>query len=205
MKKLLNILLGCLISGIGVIILRHAHISTGGTAGLSLSLSYLFNTSFAAIFFAVNIPFYVFSFMKMGWKFTLSTISAVTILSLITGMDKLLPAFQIPTFVGAVAGGLIIGLGLSYLFINGASLGGTNITALFLQKAYNINPAKTNFIIDFFIVILSFYSVGLFRGISSVLSIAVTSGVISYFKGRIPNNNQIAEETESNLIINRAT
>ncbi len=60
MKRILLILTACLITSAGVLTLRHSHVLTGGTAGLSLSLSYLFHSSFAMIFFLVNIPFYVF-------------------------------------------------------------------------------------------------------------------------------------------------
>lgn len=196
MKKLLTIAGGCLLAAIGVIILRHAHIVTGGTAGLSLNLSYYFNLPFSSLFFAVNLPFYVFSFLRMGWRFTLSTLAAVTLLSLMTGIDKWLPSFQIPPVSGALAGGLIIGFGLSLLFMNGASLGGTNMLALFLQKKYNINPGKTNFVIDFFVVSLSFYSVGPFRGLLSVVSIAVTSAIISYYKGKISKTHIKAPEVK---------
>ncbi|RBN39818.1 hypothetical protein DMN50_18355, partial [Priestia megaterium] len=69
MKKVLWIILGCTIASIGVLILRHSHVVTGGTAGLSLSLSYALPLSFAVIFFLINIPFYLFSFFQMGWKF----------------------------------------------------------------------------------------------------------------------------------------
>lgn len=200
MNKLSNILLGCFITSIGVIVLRHAQIVTGGTAGLSLMLSYFFNISFASIFFLINIPFYIFSFMKMGLKFTLSTLSAVTVLSLITSVDKWLPEFTIPTLAGSIVGGLIIGFGLSIVFINGASFGGTNMLALFLQKKYNINPGKTNFVFDFLVVIFSFYSVGLLKGILSVLSIAITSYVISYFNEIISSNNQSINNSNANSI-----
>lgn len=188
MDKLIKVFLGCLVTSIGVIILRHSYVVTGGTAGLSLMISYFLNMQFASIFFAINIPFYIFSFVKMGWNFTLSTLAAVTTLSLMTGVDKWLPSFSIPTLIGAAFGGLIIGFGLSIIAINGASLGGTNMLAIFLQKRYNINPGITNFILDFVVVILSFYSVGVFKGMLSILSIAITSSIINYFKGKISNS-----------------
>lgn len=205
MRKIINILCGCLIASIGLIILKHAHIVTGGTAGLSLTLSYFLNKPFAILFFAVNIPFYIFSFIRMGWKFTLSTLFAVTALSLITWVDKWLPAFTVNILLGAMVGGLIIGVGLSFLFINGASLGGSNMLALFLQRRYNINPGKTNFLFDFLIVISSFYSVGLIKGMLSVLSIAITSCVISYFKVKITNSNDNEKGIKSNSILSKAS
>ncbi|WP_034670522.1 YitT family protein [Ectobacillus panaciterrae] len=197
MIKIINILFGCLITSIGVLLLRHAHIITGGTAGLSLSLSYILNMPFATLFFAVNIPFYVFSFIRMGWKFTVSTIFAVTILSLMTGVDRWLPPFSIPALLGAVVGGIIIGFGLSILFLNNSSLGGANILALFLQKRFNWNPGKINFLFDFLVVISGIYSVGVTKGIYSILSISIISSIISYFKNKIANRDTAEKDAKN--------
>ncbi|MBB6453725.1 uncharacterized membrane-anchored protein YitT (DUF2179 family) [Salirhabdus euzebyi] len=185
MKKYLYILLGCMITAIGVIFLNHSSLVTGGTAGLALSVSYLFTLPFSIVFFMINIPFYIFSFVRMGWKFTLSTILSVTILSGLTSLDQFLPGFTIPMWVGAIVGGLFIGVGLSVLFMNGSSLGGANILSLFLQKRYNINPGKTTFIFDGIVVLSGLYAVGLIKGLFSILSIAVISKVIGYFKNEI--------------------
>lgn len=195
MKRVLLIALGCLLTSIGTIILQHAEVMTGGTAGLSLLLSYASSLPFGLVFFLVNIPFYVLSVMMMGWSFTVSTILTVTLLSFMTGIDKWLPAFSIPTSVGAVVGGLIIGFGLSLLFMNRTSLGGTNTLALILQKKFNWNPGKLNFIFDFVVVIYGFYSIGFVKGILSVLSILVTSCIISFYKNRIDASNQLVKRS----------
>ncbi|KAB2495456.1 YitT family protein [Priestia endophytica] len=185
MKRIFSILLACLLTGTGVIILNHSHVVTGGTAGLSLSLAYLSDAPFTILFFLINIPFYIFSFFKMGMKFTVTTICAVTLLSLITAVNPFLPYFEVPSILGAVVGEAVIGLGLSFLFINGASLGGFNIVTLYFQKRFQLNPGKVNFLLDFAVVLLSMYSIGIFKGLCSVASIAVTSFIIGYFKRQI--------------------
>lgn len=184
MTNILKILLGCFIVAAGVIILQHASLLTGGTAGLSLGLVYLFHMPFSFFFFLINIPFYIFSFVTMGWRFTASTILAITFLSILTSVDALLPAFAIHPLAGALFGGAIIGLGVSYLFINGASLGGAHILALFLQKKFNLNPGKVNFSFDFMVISLSLFTVGLLNGLYSIVSVLVLSWIISYFKGK---------------------
>jgi hypothetical protein len=42
-----------------------------------------------------------------------------------------------------------------------------------------------NFLLDFAVVLLSMYSIGIFKGLCSVASIAVTSFIIGYFKRQI--------------------
>ncbi|UTR05281.1 YitT family protein [Alkalihalobacillus sp. LMS6] len=187
-KKMASILAGCFIVAIGVLLLRHAGLVTGGTAGLTLTLSYLISLPFSLLFFLVNIPFYIFSFMRMGLSFTIITALSVTLLSLLTAVDTFLPSFTVPMFAGAVFGGLSIGLGLTLLFKNQASLGGANILALFLQKKAGIDPGKTNFLFDATVVLLSFLVIGVIPGLLSILSIVITSKVISLFKNSFVKN-----------------
>lgn len=182
MKRWLLIFLGCFLAALGVIVLTHSNLVTGGTAGLSLSLAYLTGLPFAALFFLINIPFYVFSFSRMGLSFTLTTIGSVTILTLMTSMNAFLPDFSIPYWFGAILGGVFIGIGLSILFRHQASLGGSNILALFLQKRFGFDPGKTNFLFDCIVVATSLYAIGWVKGFFSVVSIAITSKVISYYK-----------------------
>lgn len=184
MSKIFKILLGSFIVAIGVIILQHSNLLTGGTAGLSLGLVYIFNMPFSLFFFVINIPFYIFSFITMGWRFTVSTILAVSFLSILTSVDIWLPSFAIPSLLGAILGGVIVGFGVSYLFINGASLGGAHILALFLQKKLNMNPGKVSFSFDFVVILISLFTVGILNGIYSILSIIILSYILSYFKGK---------------------
>lgn len=195
MMKFLSILFGCFLTSVGLIMLNHSFLVTGGTAGLALNIAYLFSTPFAIVFFIINIPFYIFSVIRMGLKFTLYTAMSVSILTAFLWLGSwLLPDFTLPIVAGAIVGGLLVGLGSSVLFINGSSLGGAQILALFLQKRYNFNPGKTNFIFDFIVVVSSIYTVGLIKGLCSILSIAIASKVIGYFK------NQIATTTKTKKI-----
>jgi len=194
MKRSFYIVLGCLLTSIGTIILQHAHVMTGGTAGLSLILSYVLGIPFGAVFFLINVPFYVLAVKVMGWSFTVSTLFAVTLVSFMTGLDQFISDFSISMPIGSVLGGAIIGFGISILFMNRTSLGGTNILALILQKKLNWNPGKLNFIFDFLVVCFGFYSVGVVQGLLSILSIALTSGIISYFKNKIAVSNQSVQQ-----------
>ncbi|MFA9560084.1 YitT family protein [Evansella sp. AB-rgal1] len=184
MLRFINIVIGCFIVSFGVLVLQNSEIITGGTAGLALSISYSINISFAIAFFLVNIPFYILSVRKMGWKFTLSTFFAVSLLSIMTELLQFIPNFEVTPLFGAILGGSVIGIGVTVLFMNGASLGGANILALVLQKKLQINPGKTMFLFDFFVILIGLYSVGIVRGFYSVISIFFISIIISLMKGK---------------------
>ncbi len=136
MRNLLGVLSGIFITSIGAIILKGPEIATGGTAGLALAGSYIFDISFSLIFFLINIPFYIFSYFQTGIKFTLTTIFSVSVLSLFTSIISKFAVFSysFPAFIGVVIGGGLVGFGLSLLFNNNSSLGGLNIIGLYFSK-----------------------------------------------------------------------
>ncbi len=190
MRNFWNVVIGCFISCIGILFLRHSHLVTGGAPGLALGMSYLTGVPFSVMFIVVNLPFYILSIMRMGWNFTLSTLLAAITLSFMTEIDRGLPDLVIPDYVGAVVGGGIVGFGLSFLFWNGASLGGVNILVLYLNRRFGWDPGKTTFVVDFIVVLSGVYTVGVAKGLYSLLSVVILSSIISFFKGRISRRNK---------------
>ncbi|WP_372379547.1 YitT family protein [Vibrio natriegens] len=65
--------MGTSLVSFGVLFLKQVGMVTGGTAGLSLFLSYNFQLEFGTIFFLVNLPFYYLAIRRMGWLFCLKT------------------------------------------------------------------------------------------------------------------------------------
>ncbi|WP_051251390.1 YitT family protein [Paenibacillus harenae] len=194
LRNWLHIAIGCFVTTGGLIILKHSDIVTGGTAGLTLSLSPLLHVQFHYLFALLNLPFFVFSFFYMGFSFTVKTILSIALLSAFSVIDSVLPAFAIPSLVGAVVGGAFIGIGLSTLFRNGASLGGATIAAVYLHNKHGINPGITNFSFDFLVILTSLAVFPLTSGLVSALSIAVTSGILSFYKRRKRGTEQAKDE-----------
>jgi len=192
MNRPLWIAAGCLLISLGLIVLKHSEVVTGGTAGLTLSLSYMFDVPFALLFFVINIPFYFISVIQMGWNFTLSTIVSVVLVTLMTAVDRWLPDFVLNMYLGTFVGSVLCGIGLTTLFVNRASLGGVNIMALYLQKRFGTNPGTVNFAFDTLIVMLGFYSVGALQGALSIASVFIVSSIIGFAKKKISVGNRFA-------------
>lgn len=197
MHKIGKIMIGCLLCSIGILFLRHAHLVTGGIPGLTLSLSYLLGIPFSGLFLLTNIPFYILSLMRMGLGFTLSSIFAAIVLSSMTEIDRYIPAFVMSDWAGALFGGIFVGFGLSFLFLNRSSLGGVNILVLYLQKRFGWDPGKITFCIDSSIVISGIYTIGLWKGFYSLVSVVILSTIISYFKGRIAAQERLDQAAAS--------
>lgn len=183
-REWLPLLLGCIITSVGVSLLKDGRIVTGGSAGLSLSLSYLFHLKFPVMFMMINLPFFVFAWFTMGRSFTFRTIAAIALLSSLTAIEGLLPDYRIPLISEAVAGGALIGIGISMLFKSGASLGGSTILALYLHRRAGRDPGKTVFMLDLAVILTSLSAISPSGALLSGLSLAITGTVVSKYTGR---------------------
>jgi len=63
--------LGVFLCGLGMTVLTHVGLITGQTAGIAVIISYLTGWSFGAVFFVINLPFYVLAYRRLGLEFTL--------------------------------------------------------------------------------------------------------------------------------------
>ncbi len=108
----------------------------GGVIGISMMLSYLTHTQLGLLIFLINLPFMVLAFHKLGKRFVLQTLYAVTILSLATNMFH----WEIATkdsLLAPVFGGIILGTGVGLILKNNASLDGTEIMSIDLSQKFS--------------------------------------------------------------------
>ena len=118
----------------GITLLTHLGLVTGQTAGLAVLIAYATGWSFGSVFFAVNLPFYILGYLRMGARFTAKTFAAVALLSALSvWMPQHLSFAALNPWLGAVLFGFLSGSALLALFRHGASLGGVGIVALMLQ------------------------------------------------------------------------
>ena len=125
---------GATMAAFGIVILTHLGLVTGQTAGLAVLISYATGWSFGPVFFAINLPFYLLGYLRMGLAFTVKTFLAVGLLS---ALSLWLPGqvvfAALNPWLGAVLFGFVSGSALLALFRHGASLGGIGIVAVLLQ------------------------------------------------------------------------
>jgi uncharacterized membrane-anchored protein YitT (DUF2179 family) len=140
---------GTTMAAFGIVILTHLGLITGQTAGLAVLISYATGWSFGAVFFAINIPFYILGYRRMGLAFTIKTFAAVALLSLLSVFIGGWVSFATlnPIF-GAILFGFISGAALLAIFRHGASLGGIGILALLLQDRTGFRAGHTQLIFD---------------------------------------------------------
>ncbi|MEZ8157700.1 YitT family protein [Vibrio splendidus] len=179
-ENLLALILGSALVSLGVIFFNQVGLLTGGTAGLAIFITKVTDLSFGQVFFALNLPFYILSVARMGWRFTINTFIAVSIVSF--AVDHLYHVIQIAeihTLYAALIGGGLIGTGMLVIFRHKMSLGGFNILALFLQERFGIRAGKVQMALDCTIVVLSLFIVDVSLVLLSVLGAIVTNLILA--------------------------
>jgi uncharacterized membrane-anchored protein YitT (DUF2179 family) len=173
-------LLGTVLVSLGITFYAQVQLTTGSSAGLALLLQYVTGIPFGWLFFAINLPFYVLAFLRMGWPFTLKTIASVAMVSFFSiqvpgwiGIDHIEPLFA------GLIGGALMGLGMLLLFRHKASIGGINILALFLQDNFGIRAGYFQLGVDALILIAAFFILPFDRVVYSVLGALVLNLIIA--------------------------
>ncbi len=167
------LLTGTLFVGLGLALFRHAGLMTGGTVGLAFLAHYATGAAFGPLFFVINLPFYALAWQRMGRRFTLKTLAAVTLLSLLSeALPHWLRLQQVAPWFAAVGGGLLVGAGFVILFRHRASLGGLNVLVLWLQERFGWRAGHVQMAIDTVILLASWPWIDAPRLALSVLAAA---------------------------------
>ena len=144
-----GILTGALVVSIGIGFFKSAGLLTGGAVGISFLIHYASGTNFGLVLFLVNLPFYWLAAKRMGREFTLKTLATVSLVALLSEfMPSLFVISRIDPFFAAIAGGLLIGVGMVILFRHRASLGGINVLVLWLQERFGWRAGKLQMGLD---------------------------------------------------------
>lgn len=174
------LLTGTLLIALAVLMYRHAGLLSGGTAGLAFLAHYASGWAFGALFFVINLPFYWLAWRHMGRAFTLKTLVAVLLLSLLTELLPRWLSFQtLQPLLAAVLGGMLMGTGFLILFRHRASLGGVGIIALVLQEQRGWRAGHVQMAIDAAIVAGAFALVEPLRVFFSILGALALNMVLA--------------------------
>ena len=154
------ILTGTFLVAQGVFFLQSADLLTGGTTGLALLISQFTPFSFGLLYFLVNCPFYLLAWKRFGRRFAINSAISGALVSVMTDHFSLLISLEsINNVYCALAGGLLMGLGMLILFRHRSSLGGFNVLCLFIQDKFGISVGKTQMTIDACILFASCFFV----------------------------------------------
>lgn len=177
----LGLATGVIAASLGVFILRSVHAATGGTAGLSLLLSYATSVPFQVLFVLVNLPFFALALWKKGVGFTARSLVCVAAVSLLVPVHGDLLRLGTPDRTyGVVVGNLLTGIGLLVLFRHGSSLGGFNIVALLAQEKAGLRAGYVQMFLDGCVVFGTLFVVDATTMLLSAAGAVILNAVLAF-------------------------
>jgi len=156
-----------------------AQITGGGVSGIGAVLYYATGIPVGVTYFVVNILLVAVAIKVLGASFGIKTIYSMIIVSVVLTFSQNLISEPLvdDTFLSAVLGGMLSGVGLGIVFSKGGSTGGTDIIAAIVVKYRNISPGRVILYCDVIIIASSFF---VLKSVDKMVYGYVTMGVVSY-------------------------
>ena len=139
------IALGCAVFALGFdLFLEPNGLSAGGISGIALIIIHLAPVTTGGIATAmINFPLFFFGGRKIGMRFFIGTIFGTIFFSAFIDLFAAIPVPQTEPLVAAIYGGAICGAGIGIVFIQNASTGGSDIVIRLLKMKYRNLPIGT--------------------------------------------------------------
>ncbi len=178
------ITLGCVVYALGFsVFLTPNRISPGGLSGIAVIINYLVPVaSTGMLILILNIPLMVLGLVKLGGRFVIRTVYAVVVSSLLIDMaERLITPYCKNVLLAAVAGGVLMGMGIAIIMSYGATTGGTDIAVKIINKKYHHLPYGTIFLaLDTVVVLLATVAYrDLETALFSIVAIFASSAIIN--------------------------
>lgn len=156
-KEILYLTVGCIIMAIGTsLFLLPNQLSTGGFAGISTIIYYLFNLPLGVTMLCLNIPLFIMAYVKVGKETTIKGIIGTVVLSFFIDIfDKIKP-LTTDRLLACIYGGILVGIGTAIILKANASTGGTDMLSYIIRSYRSTyRPGNLIVIVDGIIVILN--------------------------------------------------
>lgn len=185
-KEYLLIAIGTFIVTMGVYyFMVPQNLATGGVSGLTIVLNNYIPLPISAINFILNAILLIIGFIFIGKDFGGKTIFSVGMFTFFMFiMENLFPATKPVTneiLLNLMCGIIITAMGLSIVFNQNSSTGGTDIIAKILNKYFNLDMGMGLMAADIIVVIFAFFTYGIEIGIIGAFGWFLNGLVVNYF------------------------
>ncbi|TCS83292.1 YitT family protein [Tepidibacillus fermentans] len=155
-------------------------IAPGGVSGLSTIIERQFGIEPAITQWSLNIPLFIAGLFLLGKKFGAKTAFGSIILPFFVLITKNLKPITHFPLLAAVYGGVVLGIGLGFVFRGKASTGGTDLAAQILHKYTGISLGFAVLLMDGLVVFTSGIVFGPENALYALISLFLTSKTIDF-------------------------
>ena len=175
----IQIALGCLLGALAYpLFLVPNHVAPGGLTGLATVLNYLFHWPVGTTSLVMNVPLFIIGYRAMGRLFVLRSLAATVLFSIL--IDALpLPMMTAQPLLGALFGGVLLGIGLGLILRGGATTGGTDMVARMIHTRFqHISVGAILFFIDCCVVLMAGFFIEAEYALYAFISLYAASKLI---------------------------
>ncbi|MGY3189751.1 uncharacterized membrane-anchored protein YitT (DUF2179 family) [Lysinibacillus sp. TE18511] len=173
------VVVGAAVIAIGFnVFLLPNQIASGGVSGISTILHGLFGWNPGYVQYAFNIPLFIAGVLLLGKKFGIKSFIGTVTLPLIVLLTHSWEPWTDNPLLGALFGGIVVGLGIGLVFKGNASTGGTDLLAQIITKFTGITLGTSVLLIDGMIAISAAIVFDLEKGLYALIGLYVTTKTI---------------------------
>lgn len=163
-KDLVLLLAGAVIYSVGThCFIEPAEIAPGGAVGIALMGNYVTGLPVGRLTLAVNIPLLILAWFYLSKKFVVSTAMACAACSVILDyiVAPICPVYAGDRLMCSLYGGILVGIGMAFIFLAGCTTGGSDVIGYLLQKKYpHVSIGRALLLIDGIILSSSIFVFG---------------------------------------------
>jgi len=192
LKRYFIITIACLIYATGIsLFIDPNNMAPGGFSGLAVILNRVLHIETGTIYLILNVPVILLGIWKFGWKFTTSTLYAIFVVSMGTNILASYGGVTKEPLLGAVFGGILIAVGIGFVFRNSATTGGVDIIIKCLRiRLPHLKTGTLMLITDGVIVCLSGV---VFGNVNSALYSIIAALTTSYVLDMVLYGHEMAK------------
>ncbi|HLS34840.1 MAG TPA: YitT family protein [Bacillota bacterium] len=179
------VLLGASLVGFGYnLFLLPAKLAAGGLSGISTLLFEVYGFSPAFVQFLFNIPIFIIGWIVLGNDFSGKTLVGTFWVPFVIWLTANISFGVTNHFLGAVYGGVVLGIGLGIVYRGNGSTGGTAALAQILKKFTGLSSGYAQLTVDGAVVIASLFVFNLEITLFALMSIYISSKTIDFVQLR---------------------
>lgn len=153
-------------------------VASGGVSGISTILHGIFGWNAGIVQYAFNIPLFIAGVLVLGKKFGIKSFIGTIALPFFVILTESWDPWTLNPLLGAIFGGIVVGLGIGLVFKGNASTGGTDLLAQIITKYTGLTLGTSVLFIDGLIAVSAAIVFDLEKGLYALIGLYVTTKTI---------------------------